>query len=123
MAMQLRQKNKSHTSRFYKTVTDYSVSIKVFSLRGLQGLRSQENYVQQQVLLCWRLDHDTHLRHAGIYIQARALLHIGPDHHERVKMFIFLSPRKSRALRLLLLIDLVVVCLEIFFLYRALPPS
>ena len=72
------------------------------------------------------LIHDTHLQHAGIYIHKRErCCHFGPnDTDKRLKMFHFLeSPKVQGALRLLLLIDLVVVCFEIFFLFRALPPS
>ena len=69
---------------------------------------------------------DHHLLHAGISIrQGERCCYCGPDDtSKRVKTFHMLeSPKVQGALRLLLLIDLVVVCFEIFFLTRALPPS
>ena len=128
MAMhKLRQKNKSHTSRFYKTVTDlFSINKGLQSARASRIKKPRKLRAATSSVVHGGLIHDTHLQHAGIYIHKRErCCDIGPDlNHERVKMFHFLeSPKVQGALRLLLLIDLVVVCLEIFFLYRALPPS
>jgi hypothetical protein len=69
---------------------------------------------------------DHHLMHAGISIRhGERCCYFGPnDTNKRVKTFHILeSPKVQGTLRLLLLIDLVVVCFEIFFLTRALPPS
>ena len=49
----LRLKNKSHSSRFFKTVTDlFSINKGLQSARA-SGNKKPKNYVQQQVLLLW----------------------------------------------------------------------